>query len=142
MPHSPTLRVPTGLLSGLEDMGRDVAPDEACGCLVGRAAADGAHVVEAAPRIRNLVRGPRFELDPVGLVTLERAARAAGRRILGTWHTHPHAPARLGAADRRGAVAGWSQLVLGVDAGGRSEARSWRGTRTGPVQECLEPDSS
>ncbi len=74
-------------------------PVECCGLLVGQ----GSEVYSAEP-VRNLYAGDccdRFELDPIGHVRVFEAARAAGHKLVGCYHSHPDGVALPSSIDRR-----------------------------------------
>lgn len=109
------------LLAELVRLAVEVAPEEACGLLVGRVEGDEAQVHEA-PRSPNRAADPRigFELDPAAWVATEDAARGRGLEVLGFWHTHPRGPAEPSAEDRWFAMPGTWNLVVDVRGGYRA----------------------
>ena len=103
-------------------------PDEGCGVLIGRAAADSVEVVEVT-RGRNLVKErsrDRYELDPGAIVAAERAARANGLDIVGFWHTHPDHPARPSGFDTERAWPEYIYVICAVGAAGVRMVRAFR----------------
>ena len=66
-------------------------------------------------------REDRYEVDPEGLLTAERAARASGLGVVGVWHSHPRGAAAPSTTDRRGAYGGWSYVIVRA-----AETRSFR----------------
>jgi proteasome lid subunit RPN8/RPN11 len=71
-----------------------------------------------------------FDLHPADLVLAEDRARAAGREILGIWHSHPDAPAEPSAEDRE-LPSRWCQVVVAlhpdsVCAVRTCQIRAWR----------------
>jgi len=102
-------------------------PAEVCGILVGRPAGPHVAVERLAPaRNRHPAPAARFELEPEDLVSAERAARRAGREIVGVWHSHPDAPPLPSAADRAAAWSGYAYLIVTVSAAGAGALRCWR----------------
>jgi proteasome lid subunit RPN8/RPN11 len=106
-------------------------PLEVCGVLLGHASAAGVVVTEAVA-VENRERAAprvRYEIAPEDLLRLQREARAAGRDIVGFYHSHPDHPARPSETDRRMAAEGLSDgvvhLVVGVDGDGRTVASAW-----------------
>ncbi len=74
---------------------RASSPEECCGLLLG--SGDRADVVF---RAHNLEKSPtRFQIDPLDHFAAIRAARSAGRRIVGVYHSHPQTAARPSPAD-------------------------------------------
>lgn len=103
-------------------------PREACGLLLGRIEGR-RRVAEVVHPARNLAverAHDRYELDPRDQLAAERAARDAGREVIGVWHTHPDHPATPSETDRAAAWSGWSYLILSVVRGELAEVRSWR----------------
>jgi proteasome lid subunit RPN8/RPN11 len=120
-----TLRLPRELGARLETWSRQAAPREGCGLLLGRRRGR-TTAVERVTWARNLEpRHDRFDLDPLGLLTAERAARGAGLEVVGVWHSHPSGCARPSATDRAGAYEGWSYVIVGL-AGSTPELRAFR----------------
>lgn len=106
-------------------------PFEVCGVLLGRREA-GVVVVTDAVAVANQERTApraRYEIAPEDLLRLQREARAAGRDIVGFYHSHPDHPARPSETDRRMAAEGLSDgvvhLVVGVDADGGTVPSAW-----------------
>lgn len=117
-------------------------PEEACGFLVGTREGGYARVLELVEG-SNHAPDPRvgFVLAPGDLLAAWRAARAAGREVLGTWHSHPGGRAAPSREDREGAGPGWSHLIAAVDAGGTRELRSfWREGAAFREQELVDGD--
>lgn len=121
-------------------------PFEVCGVLLGRTDAGGV-VVEEAAAVENRERAAprvRYEIAPEDLLRLQREARAAGRDIVGFYHSHPDHPARPSETDRRIAAEGLSDgvihLVAGVDARGTAIPSAWvfREARQAFEEEPLE----
>ncbi len=68
---------------------REATPDECCGLLIGSPAR-----IEDAHRARNLeASASRFLIDPQDHFAAIHAARAAGREVVGVYHSHPSTPA-------------------------------------------------
>jgi len=64
---------------------RDEAPNECCGLLVGNRI-----MIESTVRARNREASPtRYLIDPEDHFAAIHAARAAGKRIVGAYHSHP-----------------------------------------------------
>jgi proteasome lid subunit RPN8/RPN11 len=106
-------------------------PFEVCGVLLGRPDAAGVVVVEAVA-VENRERtapAKRYEIAPEDLLRLQREARAAGREIVGYYHSHPDHRARPSETDRRMAAEGLSDgvvhLVVAVDGSGHAVPSAW-----------------
>ena len=71
-------------------------PNECCGLLIGLG-----DVVEDAVRARNVRRSPtRFQVEPADHFAAIRRARAAGRDVIGAYHSHPNGPSGPSETDR------------------------------------------
>jgi len=101
-------------------------PREACGLLEGYG---GGRIVRVRRVIacRNEHEHPheRYRIDPEVFLRADRAAERLGRRVVGTWHSHPHGAACFSDTDRKEAWPGWSYLVAGVTNGSMRELRAW-----------------
>lgn len=74
----------------------DERPNECCGLLIG-----GADVIEDAVRARNVKRSAtRFQVEPADHFAAIRRARAAGREVIGAYHSHPNGPSYPSETDR------------------------------------------
>lgn len=102
-------------------------PEECCGLLMGRREA-AAWVVEEVIACANVADDParRFEVDPKALIAAHRAARDAGRELIGAYHSHPNGRARPSDHDRARAVAdGEVWLIVPVTRAGPGEPRAY-----------------
>jgi len=109
--------LPRAVRDALVAHARDAAPGECCGVLVGSAGA----IVSAVPA-RNLSGQPsRFLIDPEDHIQARRAARAAGRDVVGFYHSHPDHPARPSQYDLDHAWPTFAYIIVAV-ASGKSEA--------------------
>jgi proteasome lid subunit RPN8/RPN11 len=122
-------------------------PDEICGLLIGERAGGGGVdklVREVAP-VENTweqlgERRRRFRISPETFMREERRARAAGREILGFYHSHPDDQPRPSETDREFAWPSYSYVILAVERGRARVANSWvlRDDRSGYEQEPIE----
>jgi desampylase len=109
-------------------------PAECCGLLVGQ----GGEVAQAET-VRNLCadeRWDRFEIDPVDHVRVWEAARAAGREIIGCYHSHPDGFAGPSTIDRDHARAfggPFAYLVVATDGEAAFEVYSGTITAEGEI---------
>ncbi len=105
-------------------------PSEACGALVGR---DGGpegprDALEFHP-MRNTVEDrpwDRYALDPLEQLRIQRDAERRGLEIIGFAHSHPDHPALPSRFDTDQAWPFYSYVVVSVERGRFSEARSFR----------------
>jgi proteasome lid subunit RPN8/RPN11 len=125
------LRIPARQLDAILDRARAGHPFEVCGVLLGHADAVGVVVTEAVAVANQERAAPRvrYTIAPDDLLRLQREARAAGRDIVGFYHSHPDHPARPSETDRRTAAEGLSDgvvhVVVGVDGDGRAVPSAW-----------------
>ena len=135
-----SLHLPQALRDQLKLRAAAAYPREACGLLVGRRGVSG-EVLEVTEGENTEAEAgtDRYTLDPLHLLDVERGARARGLEVVGVWHSHPDHDAVPGSLDRAGALEGWSQLIVSVRAGAPFEARCWRATFEGLVEERLLP---
>ena len=99
-----------------------------------RAADDARPLANIAPAAE---RPHRFRLDSLDLMRAERAADAAGRKVVGIFHSHPVGRAVPSATDLAEAWPFYSYLILARDAAGGWHARSWRLTGDAFAEETL-----
>jgi proteasome lid subunit RPN8/RPN11 len=89
------LRITKAAVDAIVAHAREAAPDECCGLLIGSPTR-----IEQAHRARNLHASPsRFLIDPQDHFAAIRAARAAGRAVVGVYHSHPSTPPEPSATD-------------------------------------------
>jgi proteasome lid subunit RPN8/RPN11 len=135
----PSLTIPPDLKAKLETLaGRDY-PHESCGFLLGEADDWGYHVLDlyAADNSRDGDRERFYAIDRAAYAAAEREAAAAGRTILGVYHTHPDAPPTPSDTDADFAFPGWVYWISRVDAGRAGDARVWLRTWDPPGWEEL-----
>lgn len=121
-------------------------PEECCGFLIGRPAADApgsmrVSRVLAAQNSRQDSRHNRFEIGPQMVLAAHKEARSAGLEVIGYYHSHPDHPARPSDFDREHAWPGLSYLIVSVRQGKVAETRSWRlqDDRQSFEEETVEP---
>jgi proteasome lid subunit RPN8/RPN11 len=114
--------VPGDLLRALPRLAAAAMPREACGLLVGRAAADGVTVTGLAPS-RNLAAAEdAFEIDAALQLALQRQLRGTAEAVVGVWHSHPTGAPTPSARDVEGAwEAGLAWLITAGE-----ETAAWR----------------
>ncbi len=112
-------------VQAIEDHARRGYPDEVCGVLVGRTAAEVTveSVIPVANREREAPR-VRYQIAPEDLLRIQRESREERLDIVGFYHSHPDHPARPSETDRRIAAEGLSDgvvhVVVSVDGAGRA----------------------
>ena len=133
----------------IRDAAARAYPEECCGLLVGRGQVDGTLIIERAVTSRNLSAGSRrdsFEVDPKVRFDLMRdleARPAAGRRIVGHYHSHPDHPAVPSERDREQAhEPEFIWLIAAVAAGRVTALTAHRVTPDGFRRLSLETEST
>ena len=99
-PSSPLL-LPSPLRTQIEDEGVAAYPNECCGILIG--SEKGRKVDRIVPMANSFdpqERYHRFSIDPLLLASTEESAAAAGKAVIGFYHSHPDHPARPSEYDR------------------------------------------
>jgi proteasome lid subunit RPN8/RPN11 len=133
------LRLTAGVIERIRAHAARDLPREACGLILGPEA-DGIVVGDEAVASANLAPAgttDAFEIDTALHLALQRRARAAGRRVVAVYHSHPAAPAIPSPRDAAGA---WDEsLIWVIIAAGRAEASAVRGWRPagGLFTECV-----
>ena len=74
---------------------REDAPNECCGLLIGNRV-----TIESSVRARNREASPtRYLIDPADHFAAIHTARAAGKRVVGAYHSHPASPPQPSESD-------------------------------------------
>ncbi|MGQ0798146.1 MAG: Mov34/MPN/PAD-1 family protein [Methanobacteriota archaeon] len=122
-----TLLLTPRQVRAIEDHAREAFPEECCGFLLGRPGES--KEVDEVERTRNVVetnRERRYVIEPRDILRVDRAARGAGREILGFYHSHPNHPARPSPFDESHAAwPGYSYVILSIVDGSPNDLRSW-----------------
>jgi proteasome lid subunit RPN8/RPN11 len=126
--------------------GRQSYRDEACGVLYGGTAADGKHVLRAAPMV-NASEDERYRRFVVTASDYRRAeadASRSGLTLLGFYHSHPDHPAYPSAYDLEHAFPFFSYVILAVEGGEPKDMRSFvlSEDRSEFLEESLERKES
>ncbi|MDR3755020.1 MAG: M67 family metallopeptidase [Terracidiphilus sp.] len=122
------LRVTRSVYDAIREHGEETYPQECCGALLGRAAADGWQI-EAAVKARNTRTDSahnHYQIAPAELVKIEREARSNGLSIGGFYHSHPDHPAQWSPTDF--AEAHWlgcSYVITAVEQGNAAITNSF-----------------
>jgi proteasome lid subunit RPN8/RPN11 len=124
-------------------------PDEGCGLLIGREAANGIRITGIAIS-DNLAAEPahRFEIDTALHLRVQRQLRETddGRAVVGLYHSHPNGLAEPSETDRAMA---WEPnfiwLISAVEDGLVRPPRAFRmidrDTGFEPIELCIAPDT-
>ena len=83
-----------GILEAVIEHSKIAHPNEACGLLVGRTAA------ERFIPMKNIAASPhQYEMDPVEVIAALRRLRDTGEELMAICHSHPHGPAEPSKTD-------------------------------------------
>jgi proteasome lid subunit RPN8/RPN11 len=106
----PPVRIAAQVLRDIARCAVAARPRECCGLLIGTPV----DILAAWPA-RNLARrATRFDIAPADHFAALRAARQSGLSVVGAYHSHPGAPPRPSASDRREpGGAGFLHLLMG-----------------------------
>ena len=121
-----TLRLPGSLADEIRRHGEAAYPAECCGALIGTVEGGAKEVVRLAPAVNRRTDDPhRYLIAPDDLRRLDAETRAAGREIVGYYHSHPAHPSAPSAFDAEHAWPWYSYLIVRVDHGRGAELTSW-----------------
>lgn len=112
-------------LADLRARARAAAPAECCGLLIGREARGRIEVTGLRPVSNDAP--DRYRIPPATLIAAERAARAVGDWVCGSYHSHPEDAAVPSRTDRELAWPGFIYVIVAGRAGpGDNDIRAWR----------------
>ncbi len=122
------LRIQEGIVERIRNHGVETYPNECCGALLGRERDGYRDVGEILPLKNQRDDSPRnrFSITPEDVRDAETAARAAGLKLLGWYHSHPDAPARPSEFDREHAWPWYSYIIVSIESRVPREMNSWR----------------
>lgn len=127
------MRLTAAVVGALGDHARRDLPREACGLLLGPVGGLLADQAVPSPNLAPVAAHDTFEIDTALHLACQREARAAGRRVVGIYHSHPGQPPVPSARDVAGA---WDEsliwVIIGTDA---MTIRAWQ-PRSGGFIEC------
>ena len=113
----------------IERHGSEAFPKECCGMLIGRDIPGRGRVVEELVAGTNAFEADeqyhRFSIDPLQQLKTEKAAAAAGKSLIGFYHSHPDHPARPSEYDRTHAWPFYSYLIVSILAGKPDVMTCW-----------------
>ena len=126
-PGPSRVRVPASMLGAIVDQARAEAPLEACGLIIGTAAAAAGGAPLRFVACRNaLASRSRFSVHPDDLYRVTIEADDAGEVVWGIVHSHPHSEAVPSATDTGLALYAEAVHLLVSLAGRAPEVRAWR----------------
>lgn len=131
------LSISKELREQIAEEARKAYPNECCGLIEGTREFENLRAAAIHPT-RNTAKTPdRFEIDPVEHIRLLRAARAAGRTIIGCYHSHPNGSAEPSAADRTNASDEdfvWLIAAIGTDEKAKLAGFAYSGGAFAPIR--------
>lgn len=95
------IKISRQFLADIIEQARRELPAESCGYVFGP---DRATAAENYPMTNTDHSPEHFTFDPAEQFAAIRAARAAGKKVVGNWHSHPSSPSRPSQEDIRFAV--------------------------------------
>jgi proteasome lid subunit RPN8/RPN11 len=122
-----TAEISAGALTGIRRLAESAYPHEGCGVLIGADRGD-VLVIDEVTSARNLWTeraADRYDLDPADLLAAERSARAAGKDVVGIWHSHPDHPAQPSQFDADRAWIDYVYVIVRTVAGGSEAANAF-----------------
>jgi proteasome lid subunit RPN8/RPN11 len=127
-PPATPLLLPAALRRQIQAEGAKAYPNECCGIMIGRDVS-GRRIVERLTPGRNTFEADeqyhRFSIDPLLQVRAEKEAEAAGKLVLGFYHSHPDHPARPSEYDREHAWPFYSYVIVAIEKGRAADITSW-----------------
>ncbi|GAA0483064.1 hypothetical protein GCM10009096_26800 [Parasphingorhabdus litoris] len=126
------LVISSTILDELQQLARETAPEEACGLLFGDNGRVSSFKVTqnvAENRLRH------FEIDPVDLISAERAMRDNGPRIIGYYHSHPSGA--VGPSQTDAAMAAPDDRIWLIING--QDAAAWQAVENGEIYGRFDP---
>ena len=136
----PVLKLDSGQIAQLRFLAEITYPFEACGVLIGESSERAVSVCQVlqTTNLSDYGTRDRYVMDPEDFLVADRMARLHGREIVGIWHSHPNHPVEPSKIDLAGAWAGYSYVIVAVDALGDTVVGSWRLRGDGLVRQRLQ----
>jgi proteasome lid subunit RPN8/RPN11 len=137
------LQLPQSVYRQIRQHGEASYPCECCGILIGTLFEDRKLVSQAVVVENTNTANPNYlyEVSPLDLIRVERAARAAGQEILGFYHSHPDHPAHWSPTDL--AEAHWlgcSYVITSIAKGSATDTRSFHLAGIGEDDKQFQPE--
>jgi proteasome lid subunit RPN8/RPN11 len=117
MAHNGTAQAPPAALELMRQLAEKAAPEECCGALLGSTDFASWWRIDDVREIDNQAADRRraYLISPDTVRELERAAMAAGRDLIGFFHSHPASDAEPSATDIRLAWPGYLYVIVALD---------------------------
>jgi proteasome lid subunit RPN8/RPN11 len=122
------------LYAAIQAEGIRAYPSECCGVMIGHdiVLKDGSirrEVQSLQPLTNSFEKEEqyhRFRLDPLEYINVEKAAGAAGKLVLGFYHSHPDCPAAPSEYDRQHGWPFYSYVIVSIMKSQAAEMTSWQ----------------
>ena len=121
--------VEDALLTQILERAEKAYPSECCGALLGSADGTVTEIWEARNAVSEENRSVCFSIDPLELYRCETEAEKRGVRIVGFYHSHPDAPARLSVEDIKGMIPNMTYVVVSAVRGKGADVKAYRKKR-------------
>ncbi len=127
------IHIAAPLIGSIRESALASTPEECCGILIGSIAGEDHHVdrVVAARNTWDGDRTRRYEIDSQTAFDAIREATAAGRSVVGFYHSHPDGSDQPSSHDLETAWPRMSYVIVTVREGAVTAVRSWRLDRHG-----------
>ncbi|MCC7349228.1 MAG: M67 family metallopeptidase [Phycisphaerales bacterium] len=112
----------------IEQEGVAAYPNECCGILIGREEGERRIVERLKPAGNAFAEDEkyhRFSISPAELMEADKEAGAAGKLVLGFYHSHPDHPARPSEYDRQHAWPFYSYVIVAIAKREAKQMTSW-----------------
>ncbi len=123
------MAIEDALLTQILESAERAYPRECCGALLGSADGTVTEIWEARNAVSEENRGVCFSIDPLELYRCETEAEKRGVRIVGFYHSHPDAPARLSEEDIKGMIPNMTYVVVSAVKGASADVKAYRKKR-------------
>jgi proteasome lid subunit RPN8/RPN11 len=138
------LRLTSAVFHAIRTHGERTYPHECCGALLGNRREDRWHVEDSieAGNTRTDSAHNRYQISPLELIKIERAARQRGLEIAGFYHSHPDHPAQWSTTDFEEAHwIGCSYVITAIDKGKAAQTNSFALVGTSEETKSFEPEA-
>jgi proteasome lid subunit RPN8/RPN11 len=116
------LTLTPGILNEVTSHAKSSYPEEGCGLLVGRQAAD-----RFIPMTNTSLSAAEYEMEPAELIRTLRELRATGEGLIAIYHSHPHGPPEPSQTDvRRAYYPDAAHLIISLAEPERPRAAAFR----------------
>ncbi len=123
------IEIEDSVLTRILENAEKAYPSECCGVLLGSADGTVADIWEARNAVSEEKRGVCFSIDPLELYRCETESEERGVRIVGFYHSHPDAPARLSGDDLKGMIPDMTYLVVSAVKGTIKDVKAYKKKR-------------